>query len=121
IQVATPALLIGPLLIITCLASDWYINRLQTNLDTIRLKNVVSLRAALDLEMSLRQLRYHDLLYLGDPQPSRLGRIQEDREHFKNALLQAQQSAHTAEELYYVSQIKEGYQLYDAELADLRE
>src|SRR6266404_1424696 len=121
IQVTTPALLIGLLLLIACLASAWYINRLQTNLNTIRLENVASLQAALDLEMSLRQLRYHDFLYLGDPQASRLARIQGDRDDFKNALRQAQQSARSAEEIEYVSQIEEGYQGYDEELARLRE
>ncbi len=121
IQVTTPALLIGLLLLIACLASAWYINRFQTKLNTIHLKNVASMQAALDLEMSLRQLRYHDFLYLGDPQPFRLARIQDDRHDFKEALRRAQQSARSAEELDYVSQLEEGYQVYDQELARLRE
>src|SRR5437879_5460620 len=121
IQVTTPALLIGLVLLIACLASAWYINRFQTNLNTIHLKNVASMQAALDLEMSLRQLRYHDFLYLGDPQPSRLARIQGDRHDFKEALRRAQESARSPEELDYVSQLEEGYQVYDQELAQLRD
>jgi two-component system, NtrC family, sensor histidine kinase HydH len=108
IQVTTPALLIGLLLLAACMASAWYINRLQTNLDKIRLENVASLRAALDLEMSLRQLRYHDFLYLGDPRPSRLQPIEQDRDKFTAALRQARGSARTPKEIYYVNQIDEG-------------
>ena len=50
-----------------------------------------------------------------------MARIQGDRDDFKNALRQAQQSARSAEELDYVSQIEEGYQGYDEELARLPE
>jgi two-component system, NtrC family, sensor histidine kinase HydH len=121
IQVTAPTLLIGLLLLAACLANAWYLDRLRTNLDKIRLDNVASLRAALGLEMSLRQLRYHDFLYLGDPQPSHLQSIERDRHDFTEALQQAQRSARTPEERDYVAQIDRGYRVYDEELAHLRE
>ncbi|HLJ92046.1 MAG TPA: ATP-binding protein [Gemmataceae bacterium] len=120
IQVTTPALLIGLLLLIACLGSAWYIQALQTNLDKIRGENVASLQAALRLEMSLRQLRYHDFLYLADPQESSLEPIRADRRNFENAIRQAQQSVRSAEEIHYLQQIETGYKHYDETLERLR-
>jgi signal transduction histidine kinase len=121
LQVTAPAMLIGLVLLGACLASAWYINRLQTNLARIRSENVASLRAALELEMSLRQLRYHDFLYLGDPGPARLEKIKTDQESFASALLRARNSTRLPEELVYVRQIEDGYRKYADELARLRE
>jgi two-component system sensor histidine kinase HydH len=121
IQVTTPALLIGLLLLAACLASAWYISDLQRKLDAIRSKNVVSLRAALDLEMSVRQLRYHDLLYLGDPSRSRLDKIQEDHTNFEKALEMAKAAAHSPKDHQYLRQIEEVFRRYDEELKRLRE
>jgi signal transduction histidine kinase len=121
IQVTTPALLIGLLLLAACLAGAWSINRLQSNLDKIRSESATRLRAALDLEMSVRQLRYHDLLYLGDPQPSRMPPIYEDQKNFKDALTKAQKPPLSPDELDCVRQIDKAYQLYNSELTRLRE
>lgn len=120
IQVTTPALVIGLLLLATCLASAWYINRLQSSLDKIRSENVARLRAALGLEMSVRQLRYHDFLYLGDPRPSRLKRINDDRQRFWEALEQVKKLPHSPEEQAAVRQIEHSYRAYDERLAGLR-
>ena len=120
IQVTTPALLIGFLLLGACLASVGLIYRLQTNLDKIRRENVAKLRAALDLEMSVRQLRLHDLLYLGDPQASRMEPIHQDQAKFENALKTARGLAGSPEELDCVKRIGEAYGRYNSELAGLR-
>jgi signal transduction histidine kinase len=121
IQVTTPALLIGLLLLAACLASAWYINHLQSELDKIRTRNVASLRAALDLEISVRQLRHHDFLYLGDPRRSHLEKIEEARRKFQTALETVQDSAQSANERKDVNQIKQAYRRYDEELKQLRE
>jgi signal transduction histidine kinase len=118
IQVTTPALVIGLLLLAACLVSAWYIDHLQRKLNAIRSKNVASLRAALELEMSVRQLRYHDFLYLGDPSRSRLEKIEQDHEKFRTALERAKESS--PNELEYVKQIEAAYRLYDQELQRLR-
>jgi two-component system sensor histidine kinase HydH len=120
IQVTTPALLIGLLLLGACLTSVGLIYRLQTSLEKIRRENVAKLQAALDLEMSVRQLRLHDLLYLGDPQQSQLKPIYQDEVAFKKALDTARSLANSPDELNCVSRIDKNYQLYSGELTRLR-
>jgi signal transduction histidine kinase len=120
IQVSTPAVVIGVLLLGVCLASGWYINRLQKNMATILSQNVASLQAAQGLELHIRQLRYHSFVYLIDPRPERLDPVKEDNEKFEEALLLAKASANDAEKANRVRQIEQGYQKYREELALLR-
>src|SRR5258708_7617383 len=63
IQVTAPAVLIGLILLGASLASVWSINRLQRNLAGILTGNVASLEAAQELEIKLRQLRFHSFVY----------------------------------------------------------
>jgi signal transduction histidine kinase len=121
LQVTAPAMLIGLLLLSACVASAWYIHHLQTNLAKIRSENVASLRAALELEMNLRQLRYHDLLYLGDPSPARLEKIEKDQQSFAAELNRARSSTRAPEELALIEQIDGGYRAYAGQLARLRD
>jgi hypothetical protein len=46
IQVTTPSVIIGLLLFGTCLASAWYVHRLQTGLVWVLSQNVTSKKAA---------------------------------------------------------------------------
>ena len=71
-QVSAPAVLIGVLLLGTCLASVWSINRLQANLAQILSEHVTSLEAAQEIEIKLRQLRFHAFLFVIDPTPAQL-------------------------------------------------
>jgi hypothetical protein len=71
IQVTTPAVLIGLVLLCACFAGAWYVSRVQTNLARVLSENVASQRAAQDLEIRLRQLQYHSFLYLMDPTETR--------------------------------------------------
>jgi signal transduction histidine kinase len=121
IQVTAPAMVIGLLLLGACLAGAWYSNRVQKNLATLRTQTVISLQAAQKLEINLRQLRFHSFLYLIDPVPKHLEPIQQDEAGFEAALQAAQRAAHTPEERTYVEQIREGYQHYHDELAQLRD
>src|SRR5580692_9126202 len=98
LQVTAPALLIGLLLLAACIGGAWSSYRLQRNLDTIRSQSVRSLNAALELEISLRQLRYHSIRYLIDPTAQNLETIDVDQNQFNQSLKTAKQSAQTAEE-----------------------
>ncbi len=120
IQVTAPTVLIGLVLLVACLASAWYIDRLQTNLSRILSRNVASLQAAQELEIRLRQLRFHCFVYLVDPTSKRLEPIEEDHRHFEQALAMARQSAHSPEERTYVAEIQTGYQRYREELEQLQ-
>jgi signal transduction histidine kinase len=120
IRVAAPAVVIGLLLLGACLAGARYINRLQTNLASVLSQNVRSLQAAQELEICVRQLRFHTLLYIAEPVRDRLGPIDEDEKHFKEALQIARQTAGTPEEQACVRAIEAGYRQYHDEQAELR-
>src|SRR5262249_13536243 len=120
IRVTAPAVVIGLLLLATCLASIRYINRLQTNLTDILAENVTSLQAAQELQICVRQMRYHTMLYLQKPQQARLRRIKDDQKNFEEALTVARQAS-TTEELKVVAAIEKGYRDYQDELDRLRE
>jgi two-component system, NtrC family, sensor histidine kinase HydH len=121
LRVTAPAIGIGLLLFATCLASIRYIKRLQTNLVNILSDNVTSLQAAQELEIRVRQLRFHSVLYLMDPRPERLKPIEADQEHFEEALEVVRQTADTPEEEDCFRRIEEAYQDYQREQVHLRE
>jgi hypothetical protein len=120
VRISTPALLIGLLLIGTCLINVWYINRLERNLAQILSEDVTSLEAAQMLEIRVRQLRFHCFLNLIEPNPERLRPVKEDEESFENALQSAWKSATTGDEQFCLREIKTGYHKYHDELAALR-
>ena len=119
-QVTTPAAVIGLLLLGVCLVSAWYINRMQTNLANILEENVASLRAAQQLEISARQLRFNCFLYLIAPGDGPLQRIDADQRRFEEWLDKARQAANTEREDDLVRQIGEGYRYYRQEFDDLK-
>jgi signal transduction histidine kinase len=120
-QVAAPAVLIGLLLVGTCLVGAWSIQRLETNLSHILSRNVASLQAALELENILRRLRYHSLLYLTRPTAPGLAQIEEEEQAFQAALDQAQNAAHTPAEYAILDRIARGFAQYRDEMARLRD
>ena len=83
LRVTAPAVAVGVLLFAGCLVSIGYISRLQSNLDAILSQNVASLQAAEELEICVRQLRHHNLLYLMEPEPNDLGQIATDQQQFE--------------------------------------
>src|SRR5258708_1019372 len=58
-----PSVIIGLFLFAACLVSIRYIHRLQTNLADILNQNVASLQAVQELEIQVRQLRFHTVLH----------------------------------------------------------
>src|SRR5262249_42677615 len=115
IQVATPAVLIGLLLCGTCLVSAWYANRLQSNLATILAQNVSSMRAAQQLEIATRQLRFHCFLYLIDPQPDLLDDIERHQEMFEEWLDRAALASATPREQSQMQALRDGYDRFRSE------
>jgi signal transduction histidine kinase len=124
IQVTAPAVIIGLLLLGACLASAGYINRLQSNLNRVLSQNVKSLEAAQQLEIRVRQLRFHSFRYLIETEPA--GResissgIKKDHESFELALQEARKLVHTPEEDDCVKKIEEGYQEYHRQMDELQ-
>ena len=117
LQIALPGVIMGTLLLGACLTSAWYIDRLQSNLTHVLSQNVNSLQAAQELEIRVRQLRFHGFLYLTDLKPERLVPMEEDHKAFKEALELAQTSASSPEGQKLVKDIQDGYQHYLTELS----
>jgi signal transduction histidine kinase len=121
LRVAAPAVALGLLLLTACLAGVRYINRIQRNLADILSENVTSLRAAQELEISVRQLRFRSLLYLSDPSPERKVPIVDAQQRFENALVDAMEAERKApEEKELVASIAVAYKQYQGELDSLR-
>jgi signal transduction histidine kinase len=116
VQVTLPAVLIGLVLFATCLVGVWSINRLQANRGVILSKNVRSLQMAQDMEIRLRQLRYHSFVYLLDPTPARRALVDEDNRQFEQALDEAKRLASLPGEQTLIGAIETGYRRYRAEL-----
>src|SRR5581483_8106306 len=93
---------------------------LQSNLVEIVAESVTSLQAAQELEIRVRQLRFHNLLYLMDPDSHRLEPIEVDHQRFEEALGVARKACKTAQEEVCVRSIEEGYEQYRKEQARLR-
>jgi two-component system, NtrC family, sensor histidine kinase HydH len=128
IRLTAPAIAIGLVLFASCLASISYISHLQSNLANILSGNVASLQAAQELEIRVRQLRFHTLLYLMDPDDEstpparkRLPRIRDDHVKFEAALKKARQSCSTREELDCVRDIETAYKAFKKDQTHLRE
>jgi signal transduction histidine kinase len=116
LQVAGPALVIGLLLFATCVVSIWYIGKLQSNVASVLSKNVHSLEAAQELEIRVRQLRFHTFRYLVDPTPARLEAIHLDHERFEESLRSVREVAETPDEQKWVEAIESGYRRYKTEM-----
>jgi signal transduction histidine kinase len=118
LQLTAPTVLIGTVLFAVCLASVWSINRLQANLASILSENVASLQAAQELEIKLRQLRFHSFLLRFDPTDERRKEVEKDHAGFEEALAKVREVANRPEEKALVQQIANGYHRYHAELAE---
>lgn len=116
LHAGAPAVLLGLTLLGVCMAGVWSVGRLQANLATILSENVTSLEAAQELEVQLRQLRFHALLYVIDPTPERRALVDQDHRDFEAALAQVRSSANQPEERHLVEQIHNGYRRYRDEL-----
>jgi signal transduction histidine kinase len=121
LQVSAPAVIIGLLLFGTCLFGIWYIHQLEADLARIIQRNVKSLTAAQQLEISVRQLRHHNFLYLIDRKPRHLQQIIEDHAKFERFLVDVKETTPGDEEAVgYVAQIEGAYRDYHDWLDRLR-
>ncbi len=114
------ALFVGLVMLVVCAVGVRSINQLQGNLTNVLNQNAASLRAAQDLEIKLRQLRFHVLTYVVDATPERAALIQGDHQGFEDALGRARVAATTSQERELIDVIADGYRGYrvDLERAD---
>jgi signal transduction histidine kinase len=119
LQVTGPAVVIGLILLATCLAGAAYISKLQTNLASVLSANVRNLEAAQELEIRVRQLRFHSFLQLFDPSAKHRQSIDDDRRRFEESLAVVREFANTPQEQRCLQAIEQGYERYQRELARL--
>jgi signal transduction histidine kinase len=119
IQIVTPPVLLGLVLLAVCGASLWYIQRLQNDLATVLSRNVASMQAAQELEIRVRQLRFHSFLNLLDANEARLKRIADDHRGFEGAIADAARIVDTPAEQACVKAIETDYRQYQQEMSGL--
>src|SRR6516162_3123920 len=121
LRITIPSVIIGAFLFTSCLVSIRYIHRLQSNLADILAQNVTSLQAVQELEIQVRQLRFHTFLYLLDPKRERrnlISRIEDDQKKFEAALDMVREVfkvSGTVEEEKLLRTIEESYDQYKNE------
>src|SRR5205823_12820181 len=107
---------VGLVMLGICAIGVRSINQLQSNLANILNEKVISLRAAQELEIKLRQLRFHFLAFVADPTDERATLIQDDHKGFEEALRRAKTAATNQQERDLIATIAEGYAGYRAGL-----
>jgi signal transduction histidine kinase len=112
LQVTLPAVLVGLVFLAACLVGVWSINRLQTNRAELLTRNVRSLQAAQEMELRLRQLRLHSLLYVMDPGPARRATVDAAHHQFQQAYRRAEEAAHHPREKQLLEEIQASYRRY---------
>jgi signal transduction histidine kinase len=120
LRVATPPVLAGLFLCTICLLAAWHVNRLQTALADILAENVLGMKAAQQLEISARQLRFHSFLFLIDPREAVWKEIETDRNQFEDWLGKAAPSARTPTEQSLLREIHERYDTYWRDFEEAR-
>jgi signal transduction histidine kinase len=116
LQLSWPPVIIGVLLFTASLASIWSIQHVQRNLARILAQNVSGLAAAQELEIYLRQFRFHTFLDVMDPSLERQRLIRADHEGFERAMQKAKEAAATEKERGLVEAVEEGYARYREEV-----
>jgi signal transduction histidine kinase len=116
VQVTLPFVLVSMGFLGACMIGIWSLNRLQSNREVLLTQNLRSLRAAQEMEVRLRQLRLHSLLYVMDSSPTRWDKVKEDARLFQKAYNRAVEAAHLPREKELLKQIDARYQLYRAAL-----
>jgi len=116
LRVTAPAVLVGVLMLGTCLGGTYAINRLQTNLAGILSANVASSQAVQDLEIKLRQLRFHSFVAVIDPSSERAELVAEDHRGLDQAIQRVGALVSSPAEKELFRAIQEGYTKYRAEL-----
>jgi signal transduction histidine kinase len=116
LQVTLPAVLVGLVFLAACLVGVWSINRLQRNRAVLLTQNVRSLQAAQEMEVRLRQLRLHSLLYVMDTSPARREIVEEANRQFQEAFRRAEEAAHLPKERRLLEKIQASYERYRAAL-----
>jgi signal transduction histidine kinase len=117
--VNSPALILGLVLIGTCAVSLWAINALQDRLIRGFHYHVASVRAARDMEVAVRQLRFDTMVQLMEPTRKHEEAIRVDHQSFDAALSRIRELGSPAQ-VPLIDQIEKGYKRYRKELDEVK-
>jgi signal transduction histidine kinase len=113
---SVPFVALGGLVAVACLASTWYINRLQADLARAVRHDVAALEAADELQFRLWELRLHTVMFAADPTAARRDLIENDRRVVAGVLAEAQRYTETDDDARLVRVIQEAYREYETSL-----
>jgi two-component system sensor histidine kinase HydH len=111
-----PLVSLGGLLAAACLASTWYINRLQSDVVLAVRRDATRMEAADELQINLRQLRFHSLMHAADPSDSRRKVVDDDRRLVVASLAAARHETQETNDIQSLDIIEKGYREYEAGL-----
>lgn len=116
-----PFVALGGLVAAACLASIWYINRLQSDLARAVRHDAARMEAAEELQVQLRHLRYHTLIYVADPTDTRRSEFQADATRINVALATIRQTSVSPDDIQLADEIQLTFAKYldDLELDHL--
>ncbi len=107
-----PLVAFGGLVAVACLASTWYINRLQTDLARAVRNDAAGMEAAVELQVQLRHLRVHTLVLAIEQSTARWEAVQTDFARVDNALAALRQVIATSDDVRLVELIERDYSCY---------
>lgn len=110
-----PFVVLGGLLAAACLASTWYINRLQGDLATAVRHDAARMEAADELQVQLRHLRFHSVVCAADPTGARQEVVRLDAAQ-ADAALAAIRADITADDVELLGVIEADYAEYKRQI-----
>jgi signal transduction histidine kinase len=108
-RITAPVALLAGLLLIIAVATAWYIRNVQKNVSTTMAKNVASVRAAQELEISIREVRTQFDRYLITQDETHLKSIPILKKRTEDAITDAESAATTNAELTLMKRTRNGY------------
>jgi signal transduction histidine kinase len=103
---------LGGLVAVACLSCSWYINHLQADMARAIGQDAVGMEAAVDLQVKLRHLRVHTLVFVGDRTNARREVVQTDLARVDAAIEEIHRTATTPEGILQADEIEQDYVRY---------
>src|SRR4051812_39782030 len=114
-RIAAPVAVVSVLLLVTAVGAAWYIHNLQASAALLLADHVAGVRAAQELELSVRDLKNQGVRYLISRDHRQLEPIPRYRDRVMSALDRAEAIALSDPEKILVDRIRTGLQTFFAE------
>ena len=107
-----PFVALGGLVAVACLASTWYINRLQADHARAVRYDAAGMEAAVELQVQLRHLRVHSLVLVANPSDARRAVVQADSVRVDAALADLRKAVTDPDDIRSLGVIERDYAAY---------